>query len=94
MDSTERSRLMRDAVSMCKGIAGRVNLDVLISHLTAVHNYEGAVEIALAAAAKRDPQGHGLHYYKNGEPVEDQQGMQVIQLHYFVFVFNTMTLSL
>ncbi len=68
---------MRDAVSMCKEIAARVNLDVLVSHLTAVHYYEGAVEMALAAAAKRDPQGLGLHFYKNGEPAEDQQGMQV-----------------
>lgn len=41
-----------------------------------MHCYTGVVEICLAAAAKRDPQGLALHYYKNGEPMEDQQGLQ------------------
>jgi hypothetical protein len=27
----------------------------------------------LAAAAKRDPQGLALHYYKNMEPADDHQ---------------------
>lgn len=49
---------------------------MLASHLAAVHCYTGVVEICLAAAAKRDPQNLALHYYKNGEPMEDHQGMQ------------------
>ncbi len=76
-DDTERQRMLTEAVRMCKEVAARINLDVLVSHLAAVHCYEGAVEVALAAAAKRDPQRLGLHYYKNGEPIDDQQGMQV-----------------
>ncbi len=93
VDSSERSRLMRDAVGMCKDIAGRINLDVLVSHLTAVHYYDGAVEIALAAAAKRDPQGLGLHYYKNGEPVDDHQGLQA-KKHHYIFRLSFMLSSL
>ena len=72
----ERQKMLDEAVQMCKGIAGRINLEVLTSHLTSVHCYTGAVEICLAAAQKRDPQGLALHYYKNGEPMEDQQGLQ------------------
>ena len=44
-----------------------------VSHLVAVHAYVGVVEICLAAAAKRDPQGLALHYYKNMEPADDHQ---------------------
>ena len=50
---------------------------MLTSHLAAVHCYTGVVEVCLAAAAKRDPQNLALHFYKNGEPMEDQQGLQV-----------------
>lgn len=72
----ERERLLREAVNMCKDIASRVNLDVLTSHLAAVHCYWGVVEVCLAAANRRDPQGLALHYYKKNEPMEDQQGHQ------------------
>jgi nuclear pore complex protein Nup155 len=44
-----------------------------VSHLAAVHAYIGVVDICLAAAAKRDPQGLALHYYKNMEPADDVQ---------------------
>ena len=47
-----------------------------MSHLVAVHSYIGVLDICLASASKRDPQGLALHYYKNGEPPEDLQGSQ------------------
>ena len=37
-------------------MAGKLNLDILVSHLVDVHAYVGVVEIALASAQKRDPQ--------------------------------------
>ena len=68
--------MLSEAVTMCKEIASsRLNLDVLSSHLMAVHCYKGVVEICLAAANKRDPQNLALHYYKNGESVDDHQGL-------------------
>ncbi|CAB4057770.1 NUP155 [Lepeophtheirus salmonis] len=57
-------------------IAAKLNLEVIVSHFTAVHYFQGAVEVCLAAAAKRDPQGLALHYYKNNEPNEDDQGLE------------------
>ena len=48
----------------------------MTSHLVAVHAYIGVLDVCLSAAAKRDPQGLALHFYKNGEPNEDQQGLQ------------------
>ncbi len=71
----EKEKMVGEAINMCKEVAAKINLEVLSSHLVAVHSYIGVLEIALAAASKRDPQGLALHYYKNGEPNEDQQGM-------------------
>lgn len=73
---TERAKTVAQAVQLCKKVAGKLNLDILVSHLVDVHAYVGVVEIALASAQKRDPQGLALHFYKNGEPPEDVQGMQ------------------
>ena len=69
----EKDKMIRDAVALCKDVAAKLNLDVLVSHLVAVHAYVGVVEICLAAAAKRDPQGLALHFYKNMEPTDDHQ---------------------
>lgn len=41
--------------------------------------YEGVVELGLTAAEKKDPQGLGLHFHKNGEPEEDAAGLQAYQ---------------
>ena len=54
----------------------------MTSHLVAVHAYIGVLEVCLSAAAKRDPQGLALHFYKNGEPNEDQQGLQAYVARY------------
>lgn len=67
---------------MCKPIAARIDLEALISHLSAVHFYEGALELTLAAAERKDPKGLALHFYKNGEPIEDQQGVEVFMTRY------------
>jgi len=72
----EREKVIKDAISLCKDVAAKLNLDILVSHLVAVHSYIGALEICLASASKRAPQGLALHYYKNGEPPEDLQGSQ------------------
>uniref|UniRef100_A0A8C4XEZ7 Nuclear pore complex protein Nup155 n=1 Tax=Erpetoichthys calabaricus TaxID=27687 RepID=A0A8C4XEZ7_ERPCA len=46
---------------------------------TAVRFYEGVIELCLTAADKKDPQGLGPHFYKNGEPEEDAVGHQAFQ---------------
>ena len=75
----EKAKMIKEAISICKDVAAKLNLEVLTSHLVAVHSYIGVLEICLSAASKRDAQGLALHFYKNGEPNEDQQG-----LHAFV----------
>ena len=72
----EKAKMIKDAISICKDVAAKLNLEVLTSHLVAVHSYIGVLEICLSAASKRDAQGLALHFYKSGEPNEDQQGLQ------------------
>ena len=72
----EKDKMIKEAISICKDVAAKLNLEVLTSHLVAVHSYIGVLEVCLSAASKRDNQGLALHFYKNGEPNEDQQGLQ------------------
>ena len=44
-----------------------------------VRFYEGVLELCLTAAEKKDPQGLGPHYYKNGEPEDDRAGHLAFQ---------------
>ena len=41
--------------------------------------YEGVLELCLTAAEKKDPQGLGPHFYKNGEPEDDSAGHLAFQ---------------
>ena len=47
----------------------------MVSHLSSCHSYIDIVEMCLAAAAKRDPQGLALAYYKSGENHDDSTGL-------------------
>ena len=40
---------------------------------------EGVLELCLTAAEKKDPQGLGPHFYKNGEPEDDRTGLLAFQ---------------
>lgn len=57
---------------------------MVAAQFQSVHFYDGIVDLCLTAALNRDPQNLAVHYYKNGEPVEDQQGM-----HAFIMRFVT-----
>ena len=76
----EKEKMIQEAIIICKDVASKLNLDILTSHLVAVHAYIGVLDVVLAAASKKDPQGLALHFYKNGEPAEDQQGVQAYMI--------------
>merc|ERR1719193_196125 len=73
--AAERDKMVKDAVTIAKQIAGSLRLEVLVSHLTTVHAYTSVVEICLAAAAKKDPQGLAVHYYTRGDNCDDTTGL-------------------
>ena len=60
---------------MFKQITTQLDLPTVSNHFGAVHFYRGIVDLTLTAAEHRDPQGLALHFYKNGEPPEDLQGL-------------------
>ena len=55
---------------------------MVCTQFAAVRFYPGIVDLSLTTANKRDPQGLALHFYKNGEPQEDYQGMQAYHARY------------
>jgi len=72
----ERRHQLTEALSLLKSVSQPLNLGVICQQLTAVHFYLGVVELCLAEARKVDPQQLAVHFYNNGEPGEDIQGMQ------------------
>ncbi|KAF0305655.1 Nuclear pore complex protein Nup155 [Amphibalanus amphitrite] len=71
--------LLGEALALAKRVAGQLQLAAVCQQFQAAHDYEGVVELVLAAAEKRDPQEVALHYYRNGEPAEDLQGRQAFR---------------
>ncbi|XP_037068841.1 nuclear pore complex protein Nup155-like [Pollicipes pollicipes] len=80
--AAERERLVREALRLAKQVAGQLNLPVVCQHFQSVHDYEGVVELVLAAAEKRDVQDAALHYYRAGEPPDDVQGGQAFKARF------------
>ncbi|KAG1694110.1 Nuclear pore complex protein Nup155 [Nymphon striatum] len=72
----EKEVLLQESLQLCKKITPQLNLRMVAEQFQSVHFYSGIVDLCLTAALNRDPQNLAVHYYKNGEPVEDQQGMQ------------------
>ncbi|KAH0627891.1 hypothetical protein JD844_008444 [Phrynosoma platyrhinos] len=70
-NKSEKEKMLRESLKEYQKISTQVDLANVCVQYRQVRFYEGVVELALTAAEKKDPQGLGLHYYKNGEPEED-----------------------
>ncbi|NWU89366.1 NU155 protein, partial [Upupa epops] len=75
----EKEKMLRESLKEYQKISNQVDLANVCAQYRQVRFYEGVVELSLTAAEKRDPQGLGLHFYKNGEPEEDVAGLQAFQ---------------
>nr|XP_006006991.2 PREDICTED: nuclear pore complex protein Nup155 [Latimeria chalumnae] len=71
--------MLRESLRLYQDISHQVDLPNVCSQYRQVRFYEGVVELCLTAAEKKDLQGLGLHFYKNGEPEEDSAGQQASQ---------------
>lgn len=58
---------------LCKEVAPRLNLSAVCQQFIACQFYLGVLELCLSCAEKVDPNNAALHYYKNNEPIEDQE---------------------
>ncbi|KAM9329214.1 nuclear pore complex protein Nup155 [Gastrophryne carolinensis] len=75
----DKERMLRESLREYQRISQQVDLPNVCGQYRQVRFYEGVVELCLTAAEKRDPQGLGLHFHKNGEPEEDAAGLQAFQ---------------
>ncbi|XP_054719689.1 nuclear pore complex protein Nup155-like [Uloborus diversus] len=76
VNKAEKEKELIEALKLCKSIAPNVDLGLMCNLFRGAGFYNGIVDLCLCCAQRRDPQGLALHYYKNGEPQDDQQGMQ------------------
>ncbi|CAG2118146.1 unnamed protein product, partial [Medioppia subpectinata] len=74
---TDRASQLEYALTLCKKIGSRINLQPICELFQSVQWYEAVVDICLLTAQNRDPQNLALHYYRNGEQMEDQIGYYV-----------------
>ncbi|XP_071438033.1 nuclear pore complex protein Nup155-like isoform X2 [Pithys albifrons albifrons] len=74
----EKEKMLRESLKEYQMISNQVDLANVCAQYRQVRFCEG-VELSLTAAEKKDPQGLGLHFYKNGEPEEDVVGLQAFQ---------------
>lgn len=72
----EKEQLLKEALQLCQEISPQLQLPAVCRLFCSVHYYEGVVDLCLSASKKRDPQDLATHYYRNGEPLEDRQGLQ------------------
>ncbi|CAB0037630.1 unnamed protein product [Trichogramma brassicae] len=70
----EKESFLQSALKLCKEVAPRLNIGAVCQQFVACHFYRGVLELCLCCADKVDPNNAALHYYKNNEPIEDQEG--------------------
>ncbi|KAK1121340.1 hypothetical protein K0M31_010636 [Melipona bicolor] len=69
----EKECYLQSALKLCKEVAPRLNLSAVCQQFIACQFYSGVLELCLSCAEKVDPNNAALHYYKNNEPIEDQE---------------------
>uniref|UniRef100_A0A673ZIB4 Nuclear pore complex protein Nup155 n=1 Tax=Salmo trutta TaxID=8032 RepID=A0A673ZIB4_SALTR len=89
---TDKERTLRESLQLYQLISHHTDLPLVCSQYRQVRFYEGVLELCLTAADKKDPQRLGPHFYKNGEPEEDQAGALAFQerLSCYKFITDTM----
>uniref|UniRef100_A0A8C7GWP6 Nuclear pore complex protein Nup155 n=1 Tax=Oncorhynchus kisutch TaxID=8019 RepID=A0A8C7GWP6_ONCKI len=75
----DKERTLRESLQLYQLISQHTDLPLVCSQYRQVRFYEGVLELCLTAADKKDPQRLGPHFYKNGEPEEDQAGALAFQ---------------
>ncbi|XP_048876664.1 nuclear pore complex protein Nup155 [Brienomyrus brachyistius] len=75
----ERERALRESLHLYQQISHHTDLQLVCAQYRSVRFYEGVLQLCLTAADKKDPQGLGLHFYRNGEPEGDSAGQLAFQ---------------
>jgi len=73
----EAETMIDEAVSIFRNIGSRINLEQACALLESVHAFKEIVKLVIEISASRDKDNLALYYYKNDEPVDDNQGRNV-----------------
>lgn len=73
-NENDKQVLLDNALELCKKIGPRINLLSVCELFQSVHWFEAIVDICLTTAQNCDPQNLALHYFKNKDVFDDQQG--------------------
>jgi nuclear pore complex protein Nup155 len=75
VDNEEKEERLRTALQLCKGAAPNLPLSSICQQFTAAGFYQGVIELCLTCAVKIDPNESAIHYYKNNEAMDYQEGV-------------------
>ncbi|XP_058446271.1 nuclear pore complex protein Nup154 [Malaya genurostris] len=78
-DPDEKDERLKTALQLCKSAAPSLPLSSICQQFTNAGFYTGVIELCSICAAKSDPNEAALHFYRNNEPVEDQEGFMAFQ---------------
>ncbi|XP_029678395.1 nuclear pore complex protein Nup155 isoform X1 [Formica exsecta] len=70
----EKECYLKSALKLCKEVAPRLNWSAVCQQFVACQFYTGVLELCICCAERVDPNNAASHYYKNNEPIEDQEG--------------------
>ncbi|XP_071835712.1 nuclear pore complex protein Nup155-like [Apostichopus japonicus] len=79
---SNKEEMLQEAQELFKQVNQQLNLPAICQEFHQARFYDGVVDLCLAAAVKQDPSNLALHYYKNGKPPSDHQGMQAFSARY------------
>ncbi|XP_055543878.1 nuclear pore complex protein Nup154 [Wyeomyia smithii] len=78
-DTDEKADRLKTALQLCKSAAPNLPLSSICQQFTNASFYTGVIELCSICAAKSDPNEAALHFYRNNEPMEDQEGFVAFQ---------------
>ncbi|XP_066922124.1 nuclear pore complex protein Nup155-like [Clytia hemisphaerica] len=91
--TVERNRNFFEAIKLYSEVPHLIDLQWTCDQFASYYFYEGIVEVCLNIAVKRDPTGVALHYFKNGEPRDDVEGMEMFNYRNEAYSCITQTLE-
>uniref|UniRef100_A0A182IXE0 Nucleoporin Nup133/Nup155-like N-terminal domain-containing protein n=1 Tax=Anopheles atroparvus TaxID=41427 RepID=A0A182IXE0_ANOAO len=78
-DREKKDERLRTALQLCKSAVPNLPLGELCAQFTACGFYTGVIELCAVCAAKTDPNEAALHFYRNSEPMDNQEGFIAYQ---------------
>lgn len=74
-DADEKQDRLHTALRLYKSAAPNLPLGNICQQFTMMGYHQGVIDLCETCASKLDPNETGMHFYRNGEPPEDREGL-------------------